>query len=114
MEFSKNSNIVESIHMLVEVFTFDKVSYDSRLSSALLLVFCWCFVFSSFQYWFNSLSITFVTGNCFENYSSIVLLKLFHLIFIACQFTGIWVWGIIEQVIKKLYLTPTSEMPSLG
>ena len=110
MELSKNLNIVYCIHMLVEVLTFAKF----RMTLALVRLFCWCFAgfLPSFQHWFNSPSFTFITGTCFENYSSIVLLKLSYLIFIVCQFIGIWVWGIIEQIIKKLYLTPTSEIPS--
>ena len=85
-----------------------------RKTVALIRLIYWCFAgfFSSFQYWFHSPLLTFITGTCFESYCSILLLKLFHLIFIACQFTEIWVWRIIEQIIKKLYLTPTSEMPS--
>ena len=52
-----------------------------RMTLALVGLFCW--YFSSY-----SLLCTFITGTSFENLSSVVLLKPFHLIFIACQFTG--------------------------
>ena len=54
-----------------------------HMTFALFGLFCWSFVgfLASFQYWFKSLLFIFITGTCFENFSSIFLLKLFHLIF---------------------------------
>ena len=61
-----------------------------RMTFALFGLFCSSFAefLASFQYWFKSLLFIFITGSCFENRSSIVLLELFHLIFFAWQFTG--------------------------
>ena len=60
-----------------------------RMTFALFGLFCWSFAgfLASFQYWFKSVLFIFITGTCFENLS-IVLLKLFHLIFFTWQFTG--------------------------
>ena len=53
------------------------------MTLALFGLFCWSFVgfLASFWYWFKALLFIFITGTCFENFSSIFLLKLFHLIF---------------------------------
>ena len=70
MEFSKKSNIVECIHRLL-LSRF-------HMTFALFGLFCWFFAgfLASFQHWFKSLLFIFITGTCFENLSSIVLLKL--------------------------------------
>ena len=50
-------------------------------------IFCWSFAgfLASFQHWFKSFLFIFITGTCFENFSAIVLLKLFHLIGFFCM-----------------------------
>ena len=87
MEFSKKSNIVECIHTLVEKVTFVEVSYELCPIWAFLLVFAG--FLASFQHWFKSLLSIFITRTCFENLSSIVLLKLSFDFFFRGGFTDV-------------------------
>ena len=57
-----------------------------QMTFALFGLFCWFFAgfLASYQHWFKSLLFIFITGICFENLSSIVLLKLsFDFFFVA-------------------------------
>ena len=107
MEFRKKSNIVECIHSLL-LSRF-------HMTFALFGLFCWFFAgfLASFQHWFKSLLFIFITGTRFENHSSIALLKLspnfFFVVLYSCKlydaatiWCRIWVWWIMEWIIRNL------------
>ena len=69
------------------------------MTFALFGLFCWFFAgfLVSFQHWFKLLLFIFITGTCFGNLSSIVLLKLSFDFFFSWQFTD------VDYMMQQLY-----------